>query len=80
MARMRRRNALPFDPNPPNVASGIRIGTPATTTRAFGACARIFSANTCAGCASVLLQSIARARAEIEAEVAVSKEKESKVL
>ena len=37
MARMRRRNALPFDPNPPNVASGIRIGTPATTTRAFGA-------------------------------------------
>ena len=26
------KNAIPFDPNPPNIASGIRVGTPATTT------------------------------------------------
>ncbi len=29
-------NGVPFDPQPPMVTSGIRLGTPASTTRGFG--------------------------------------------
>ncbi len=31
------RNAVPFDPRPPMITSGLRIGTPALATRGFGA-------------------------------------------
>ncbi|MFD8720405.1 serine hydroxymethyltransferase [Streptomyces sp. NPDC059629] len=31
------RNAVPFDPRPPMVSSGVRIGTPALAARGFGA-------------------------------------------
>lgn len=30
------RNAVPFDPRPPAITSGLRIGTPALATRGFG--------------------------------------------
>jgi len=31
------RNAVPFDPRPPMVSSGVRIGTPALAARGFDA-------------------------------------------
>ena len=30
------KNAVPNDPRPPAITSGLRIGTPAGTTRGFG--------------------------------------------
>ena len=31
------KNAIPFDPEKPTVTSGVRLGTPAPTSRGFGA-------------------------------------------
>ncbi len=33
---MANRNAIPYDTKPPRVASGMRLGTPAITSRGFG--------------------------------------------
>ena len=30
------KNAIPFDPKPPRVTSGLRLGSPALTSRGFG--------------------------------------------
>ena len=30
------KNAIPYDPQPPSVASGIRVGTPSVTTQGMG--------------------------------------------
>ena len=30
------KNGIPFDPHPPTVTSGVRLGSPALTTRGFG--------------------------------------------
>ncbi|MEL6265847.1 MAG: serine hydroxymethyltransferase, partial [Pseudomonadota bacterium] len=30
------KNGIPFDPEPPMVTSGLRLGSPAGTTRGFG--------------------------------------------
>ncbi|MGB1547881.1 MAG: serine hydroxymethyltransferase, partial [Alphaproteobacteria bacterium] len=30
------KNGIPFDPEPPTVTSGVRLGSPAATTRGFG--------------------------------------------
>ena len=31
------RNAIPYDPKPPRIASGLRLGSPSVTSRGFGA-------------------------------------------
>lgn len=30
------RNSIPFEPRPPTITSGVRLGTPSVTTRGFG--------------------------------------------
>jgi glycine hydroxymethyltransferase len=64
------KNAIPFDPAPPNTASGIRLGTPAVTTRGFGPdevreIGRLLVAALAAGREPAAMASVAAAVAEL---------------
>ncbi|MGH3359686.1 MAG: serine hydroxymethyltransferase [Nocardioidaceae bacterium] len=61
------RNAVPFDPRPPMVTSGLRIGTPALATRGFGAEEFTEVADIIAEALHPDLADTARLRARVEA-------------
>ena len=57
------KNAIPNDPRPPRVTSGLRVGTPAVTTRGFGV-------KECAEVAAAIVRVLDhRGDAKVEAEV-----------
>jgi glycine hydroxymethyltransferase len=69
------KNGVPFDPAPPMVTSGVRLGTPAATTRGFGVAefqkvgdfiARVLDA-VAANNGEAVLEEEAAVRAEVEA-------------
>jgi glycine hydroxymethyltransferase len=63
------KNAVPNDPQPPMVTSGIRIGTPAGTTRGFGEAEFIQIANCIADVVEGLAKNPEQGDADIEASV-----------
>ncbi len=64
------KNAVPNDPRPPRVTSGLRLGTPAITTRGFG----IDETRELSGFIADVLDSLAGS-ADVETTVATTKEK-----
>jgi glycine hydroxymethyltransferase len=60
------KNAIPFDPQPPAVASGIRVGTPAVTTQGMGE-AEMKEIGTLIGRAVRDLGSVSEVRAAVQA-------------
>jgi glycine hydroxymethyltransferase len=63
------KNAVPNDPRPPAITSGLRIGTPASTTRGFREAEMVTVANHIADIIDSRLDAavIARVRGEVEA-------------
>ena len=64
------KNAVPNDPRPPRVTSGLRLGTPAITTRGFG----IDETRELSGFIADVLDALAGS-ADVETTVAATKEK-----
>jgi len=64
------KNAVPGDPRPPRVTSGLRLGTPAITTRGFG----IEETRELSGYIADVLDALATA-ADLDAVVAVTRQK-----
>jgi glycine hydroxymethyltransferase len=64
------KNAVPGDPRPPRVTSGLRLGTPAITTRGFG----IDETRELSHCIADVLDALA-ASADVEAAVATTRAK-----
>jgi glycine hydroxymethyltransferase len=63
------KNGVPFDPAPPTVTSGVRLGTPAGTTRGFGAAEFTLIGELIVEVVDGLAKNGAEGNAEVEASV-----------
>ncbi len=70
------KNGIPFDPQKPTVTSGIRLGSPAATTRGFGQ----DEFRTVGGCIVEVLRALARGPADNGATEAGVREKVRRAL